>query len=566
MIIYVCRKCKYTDLSEETENQLCPRCGESMVSLGLDSAEWNALGYAEKKSIIEDIADTQPGRETGAEPAEHTAGALRPEHTASAMSEERISGQAARLPGQSARLSGHSSERISGHSTERISGHSTERISGQAARIKKAVPEAGPADAYPGRKSQSREENYSYSTYLKRKNRHGGRVIIPIAVIAAIAAACVLIVLGSRYFGRTDTDAPVQETADTDSAEEITSGTGDDGEYDFSGCLYYDSISEEDREVYRIAYDLVAHKDEKGYSRSLRMDRFEYAERESSFFAVVQAMLSDHPELFYLQSNGRKFGIRTLTLGNICKVTFTLGEGEPDENEKIARFERATEEFLSGIDLNASDPEIEMQIHDKLIELVTYDHELLARDSEGDLGFTAYGALVEDSRGLKNRAVCGGYAQAFQHLLKRAGIEAAYVTGYADSESGTLSEQGSHAWNIVKLGGQWYEVDCCWDDIDAPGDGSDREFYELIRYEQPQYFNATHHWYNRTTEEMRFLPEENTVIRVQMGSSAFELRPCATSTHQRKKEKTDDGYEAFLYLNQYLPLAEGTEYAVYDGN
>ena len=340
-------------------------------------------------------------------------------------------------------------------------------------------------------------------------------------------------------------------------------GPVDPDTYTLENCLYYDSIDDADREIYLIAYDLVMHKDENGYSRTIMIDSSEYAQRESTFFDAYNAMLADHPEFFFLQSSGgRKLGIKTVMIGNRCRVTFSLGEGEPDENDKIARFENATKNFMSDIDLGLSDPKIEQQIHDKLIELVTYDFELLEKDrDEDDLGYTAYGALVEDSSGRKNRAVCGGYAQAFQYLLQQAGIEAAYVSGYADSESGTLSEQGSHAWNLVKLDDEWYEVDCCWDDIDPSPNEPDKDLYKIIKYEKPQYFNATHHWYNRTTEEMKFLPEGmNTAIRVQQGSVILELRPCLRSTHQRKKDKTDKDYETFVYLNMYLPQATGTKY------
>ena len=53
----------------------------------------------------------------------------------------------------------------------------------------------------------------------------------------------------------------------------------------------------------------------------------------------------------------------------------------------------------------------------------------------------------------KKEAVCAGYAGAVQYLLERIGVPCIYVDG---------STQGStegHAWNIVKLDGEYYYVD-----------------------------------------------------------------------------------------------------------
>lgn len=322
-------------------------------------------------------------------------------------------------------------------------------------------------------------------------------------------------------------------------------------EYDLGNCVYYASLSDEDRKIYEMFYDLVMHRNVAGYSRRLSMDRFEYTARQDEIISIYHAMLNDHPEFFYLEgSTGRDLDIRGFQAGFVSALTFRLGPGSPDEDEMIEKFDKATKNFMNSIDLTAPAAEVERQIHDKLIDTVTYDYDLLNRDlMEGDLGHTAYGALVADSNGLANRAVCDGYAKAFQHFLQQAGISAAVVTGEANSDSGTLSEQGSHAWNIVELDGEWYEVDSCWDDIDPPPGEEDDPFYKVIKYQQPQYDNATHHWYNRTTEEMRRLPASpNTAIRIQQGNMFYELDNCGPSSHIRDA-KPD------------LPVANGTKYS-----
>lgn len=59
----------------------------------------------------------------------------------------------------------------------------------------------------------------------------------------------------------------------------------------------------------------------------------------------------------------------------------------------------------------------------------------------------AYGALVE------GQALCQGYASAFQLLSHMSGLHVKTVSGY-------LNGNIPHAWNMIELEGNWYQVDC----------------------------------------------------------------------------------------------------------
>lgn len=83
-------------------------------------------------------------------------------------------------------------------------------------------------------------------------------------------------------------------------------------------------------------------------------------------------------------------------------------------------------------------------------------------------------------------AVCAGYARLVVAIGKAAGLEVAYVTGYArDAEQLSVSgtdatalaslEGGLHAWNAVKIDGTWMLLDVTWDDND-PGEPIESEF------------------------------------------------------------------------------------------
>ena len=95
-----------------------------------------------------------------------------------------------------------------------------------------------------------------------------------------------------------------------------------------------------------------------------------------------------------------------------------------------------------------SDVDKVMAVHDYLVDHIEYADSHIVR--------RAYGALIE------KKAVCQGYAQAFQKILSNLNIEGHTVIGYnipAEPEKPVL-----HEWNRVKLDGKWYYIDLTWDD------------------------------------------------------------------------------------------------------
>lgn len=75
---------------------------------------------------------------------------------------------------------------------------------------------------------------------------------------------------------------------------------------------------------------------------------------------------------------------------------------------------------------------------------------------ETDNAHNAYGALVE------GKAVCEGYAEAYQFLLQCAGLQSFIVTGSSMNPATGIPE--GHAWNMVRVDGRYYHVDLTWDD------------------------------------------------------------------------------------------------------
>jgi transglutaminase/protease-like cytokinesis protein 3 len=127
-----------------------------------------------------------------------------------------------------------------------------------------------------------------------------------------------------------------------------------------------------------------------------------------------------------------------------------------------------------------SDYEKELALHDYLVNNCKYDPRVLAGnipDSSDDT-YNAYGALINGT------AVCQGYADAMYRLLKAVGIENMMVLGTVSDGVQTVD----HAWNIVKIGGQCYQLDSTFDDPSYKDGGS---------HPTHDYFNVTDDFLSR---------------------------------------------------------------------
>lgn len=168
----------------------------------------------------------------------------------------------------------------------------------------------------------------------------------------------------------------------------------------------------------------------------------------SDLSVIYNMVYSDYPEYFWVNgawnaSIEQRGSSVTLTM----KPTYTMtGSALSSAQSAYAAKVNALTQGLSGSDYDKA-----KTLHDRLIDTVAY------MSTSNDQN--AYGALVE------GKAVCNGYARAYQHLMLKAGIPAWYVSGTSINPS--TSTPIGHAWNLVKLDGQWYYTDVTWDDQGA---------------------------------------------------------------------------------------------------
>lgn len=123
-----------------------------------------------------------------------------------------------------------------------------------------------------------------------------------------------------------------------------------------------------------------------------------------------------------------------------------------------------------------SDREKVKAVHDWLCINVAYDIDNYNAGTIPGSSYQHQGPI------LYGKAVCGGYADAFQLFMDILGIDCEIISGTATNSAGRT---GSHAWNRVKLDNQWLYVDVTWDDPTPDQPGVVRRYtYFLISEQQ----------------------------------------------------------------------------------
>ena len=333
----------------------------------------------------------------------------------------------------------------------------------------------------------------------------------------------------------------------------------------------YDKLNKEEKNMYDafyvLAQDPTTSDNYVSFQTGMDIQGEDFWEE---LFVAQISVVYDHPELwwlypfsgcteisYYLGSEIGGNNGKTLIYANFTKTYNTF---ESD----VKAFNQAVNSFLSKINLNADEEEIAQAIHDRLIELCTYDYDVLEQNLS-DKAHTAFGAIVRNSRGTANYCVCDGYAQAYLYLLQQAGIEGVVVIGMA-GDAGSDGGAGAHAWSMVNLNGIWYEVDACWDDYTGFEDdianyyepGSAGYQYEMELASDKDYmFRVYHCMYGLSTAEIEnFQVSDDLVYTTRDGRYQFSI--VGDSQRWRMDKDDDPANRGYGWYDRCLPTATNT--------
>lgn len=200
---------------------------------------------------------------------------------------------------------------------------------------------------------------------------------------------------------------------------------------------HYNNLTDLQQQAYRNIYDQLPY-----FPEHIDMPNI----TEEDMRRVFSAITLDQPMFFQISTTN--YRIRTQgerVVGFVPQYRLTREEYQR-QLYAVAQIAQAIPVPQGGTDFD-----IQLALHDYVVHLVTYSDDLT--DGNGDVA-TVYGALV---RGV---ASCVGYAQAMQLLFELHGIPSFVVTG--DATNAAFS--GPHAWNKVRIGGNWYHLDATWND------------------------------------------------------------------------------------------------------
>lgn len=205
--------------------------------------------------------------------------------------------------------------------------------------------------------------------------------------------------------------------------------------------------------------------------------------------------INNNPSLFYVSTRYLYSGV---TYVNYFKPTYKYSDSEIAEMQKF--YSDSINKIVSLVNDDWSETEKALFLHD-----------YLAAHYEYDTGYNIYDAY---NFFLNKKGVCQAYSIVYGALLKEVGIESTVVT----------SDEMSHAWNKVKIDGEWYNADVTWDDP-----VSDR------------YGKAVHEHFLLSDDYLSSLGYENWVSMIS--------DPCTSTKYDGYSWKNSEA--PFVYLDGY---------------
>ncbi len=142
---------------------------------------------------------------------------------------------------------------------------------------------------------------------------------------------------------------------------------------------------------------------------------------------------------YLLHGNGELFWVNTFSDESFKAAKFSIPVSYSDE--AITKMRKELDAAVAKAKLRIAPGMTQAMkvhvLHDYVIDMMDY----------GKSKKTAYDGLV------KGQGDCFGFARSMDLLLRRCGFDVDMA----------FNNKGDHAWNLVKVGGKWYNVDPTWD-------------------------------------------------------------------------------------------------------
>ena len=220
-----------------------------------------------------------------------------------------------------------------------------------------------------------------------------------------------------------------------------------DTEWEHGGVeeYYFNQIPSEFNEIYRELYSRLSNYEDSG-------DLYAQVDVED-FWDIYYAVLADHPEFFWIGTN---IEVKQASLtGKAVGYSIETTVPKEERDSMKAQLEEAADACIAKIPEGSSDYGKIKSVYEYIINKVEYD-------TDAPQNQNIQSVLLGDA------SVCAGYSKAFQYILHRMGMFCTYITG-------RIEGGGDHGWNVVRIDGNYYNVDVTWGDPVFAGSEEDRE-------------------------------------------------------------------------------------------
>lgn len=304
----------------------------------------------------------------------------------------------------------------------------------------------------------------------------------------------------------------------------------------FSGHVYYDQLSSEEKQFYDRLKSLADSY--LNSTASITSTRFQDGSSSYVTESVTQSgiglnealniatiFLYENPQYYFIDSSTLPYtegyslpwwydsdDSSDWTMSFKIYPAYANGQTRKSDTDQLKSI---VDSYISGAQAYSTDLAKETYFHDQLASTVSYNTASAANQQSEDIAESQSAS----SAFFKKSTVCAGFTKAFSLLLNSQGIENVGVTS------------NSHAWNEVRINGTWYICDLTWDQNEWP----------------------THKYFNISESEMRSKDQNVSYDAVgwwSFGSSGSEwahtplsyystLRPTCYTAHSSAVDAVD---------------------------
>lgn len=225
----------------------------------------------------------------------------------------------------------------------------------------------------------------------------------------------------------------------------------------------------------REAFKQIIETYQTNVSLEITYDTFSLNQLNNLFSDTLEDVIGQYPLLSY-----EGYTLKAPNTARVSTVTMRLKYADnyqPYQAQTLTILHQLINKTMTK---QLKDFEREWLLYDKVAKRTSYSKQVVDGKAPA-MTHTVQGTIIDQV------AVCDGYAKTLMYLLNAVGVPTQLVYGSAVDNGGATQ---AHAWNLVKIQGQYYHVDPTWGDLDEQQMGM---FYDYFN-ETDDYMARTHIW------------------------------------------------------------------------